>query len=81
MCFHNADALMHAYGEFLYLQYTDRTTDEDVNTNYTDLGNISTTDLISFAYQIASGMVSSYPDIASLLKWLARQGQSFQLYS
>jgi proto-oncogene tyrosine-protein kinase Ret len=52
------------YGNLLqYLRtnqrlYTDRTEgdEEDMTTTYTDLGNIISTDLISFAYQIASGM-------------------------
>lgn len=42
---------------FISLQYTD--TGEGVEDNpYVGLGNISSLDLISFAYQIASGMVS-----------------------
>jgi serine/threonine protein kinase len=52
------------YGNLLqYLRtnqrlYTDRTEgdEEDMTTTYTDLGDIKSTDLISFAYQIASGM-------------------------
>ena len=37
-------------------QFTGSNTDEDADT-YIELGNVSSVDLISFAYQIASGMV------------------------
>ncbi len=42
------------------MQYTGSNTGEESTSSdaYTDLGNVSPMDLISFAYQIASGMVS-----------------------
>ena len=40
------------------MQYTNSGTDEDAdNDAYVQLGNVSSVDLVSFAYQIASGMV------------------------
>ena len=40
----------------MYMQFTGSGTKEDHNI-YAELGNVSSVDLISFAYQIASGMV------------------------
>ena len=46
--------------QFVHLQYTgSRSGEESSSDAYTDLGNLSPMDLISFAYQIASGMVSN----------------------
>ena len=40
------------------IQYTNTGTEEDAeNDAYLELGNVSSVDLVSFAYQIASGMV------------------------
>ena len=41
------------------MQYTGSRTEEDAGSDaYTELGNVSPMDLLSFAYQIASGMVN-----------------------
>ena len=45
----------------IYIQYTGSRTGEDAgNDAYTELGNVSPMDLLSFAYQIASGMVNRF---------------------
>ena len=45
---------------FLQLQCTETNTEEDdENDAYLELGNVSPVDLISFSYQIASGMVNT----------------------
>ena len=41
----------------IHMQFTGSSTKEDHDA-YVELGNVSSVDLISFAYQIASGMVS-----------------------
>ena len=43
--------------------------EEEDNSGYKDLGDIEPDDLIRFAYQIASGMVSLYHNILDLLSW------------
>ena len=49
---------------FLHMQYTNCGTDEDaVNDAYIQLGNVSSVDLVSFAYQIASGMVRKFMNL------------------
>ena len=48
--------IIMAFIGHVYAQFTGSDTEEDHDA-YADLGNVSSVDLISFAYQIASGMV------------------------
>ena len=50
--------IMAFLGHVHVMQFTGSSTKEDHDV-YAELGNVSSVDLISFAYQIASGMVWS----------------------
>ena len=55
----NTTSLCHSYNRphaCMHTQFTGSSTKEDHDA-YVELGNVSSVDLISFAYQIASGMV------------------------
>ena len=56
------------------MQYTNSGTDEDAaNDAYIQLGNVSSVDLVSFAYQIASGMVRKFSTMYIYIKLLCTQ--------